>query len=197
MTPYKIPEIRSASRKDGSVITDLGNMIVDVSFPSGIQNPADLEKNINMIPGVVDNGIFSAVATLVLVAVRDGGNIKVMNLEEFLEGLIWLGPRYRYPGGFASIPIWLAPKAVKLLRFNFLMAGLITCPQQANYMKSMRKAMANGLYLNFEESRNQKVGLGSVCSALFTLSFRIGFVKCIKLVRGYFDPKTRELHEQI
>lgn len=26
------------------------------SFPSGIQNPADLEKNINMIPGVVDNG---------------------------------------------------------------------------------------------------------------------------------------------
>ncbi|KAB5511168.1 hypothetical protein DKX38_030176 [Salix brachista] len=83
-----VPEIRSASRKDGSVITDLGNMIVDVSFPSGIQNPADLEKNINMIPGVVDNGIFSAVATLVLVAVRDGGNIKVMNLEEFLEGVI-------------------------------------------------------------------------------------------------------------
>ena len=33
-------------------------------------------------------GIFSAVAMLVLVAVRDGGNIKVMNLEEFLEGVI-------------------------------------------------------------------------------------------------------------
>lgn len=26
------------------------------SFPSGIQSPAELEKNINMIPGVVDNG---------------------------------------------------------------------------------------------------------------------------------------------
>ncbi|KAG6771185.1 hypothetical protein POTOM_022532 [Populus tomentosa] len=82
-----VPEIRSASRKDGSVITDLGNMVVDVSFPSGIQNPAELEKNINMIPGVVDNGIFSAVATIVLVVVRDRGNIKVMNLEEFLEGV--------------------------------------------------------------------------------------------------------------
>lgn len=82
-----VPEIRSASRKDGSVITDLGNMVVDVSFPSGIQNPAELEKNINMIPGVVDNGIFSAVATIVLVVVRDRGNIRVMNLEEFLEGV--------------------------------------------------------------------------------------------------------------
>lgn len=40
-----------------------------------------------MIPGVVDNGIFSAVATIVLVVVRDRGNIKVMNLEEFLEGV--------------------------------------------------------------------------------------------------------------
>ena len=27
-----VPEIRSASRKDGSVITDLGNMIVDVRY---------------------------------------------------------------------------------------------------------------------------------------------------------------------
>lgn len=27
-----VPEIRSASRKDGSVITDLGNMVVDVRY---------------------------------------------------------------------------------------------------------------------------------------------------------------------
>ncbi|XP_050242374.1 uncharacterized protein LOC126691368 [Quercus robur] len=51
-----VPEIRSALRKDGPVITDLGNMIIDVSFLNGIQNPAELEKNINVIPGVVDNG---------------------------------------------------------------------------------------------------------------------------------------------
>ncbi|GMY19531.1 probable ribose-5-phosphate isomerase 3, chloroplastic isoform X2 [Fagus crenata] len=87
-----VPEIRSALRKDGPVITDLGNMIIDVSFPNGIQNPAELEKNINVIPGVVDNGIVSGVATSVLVAVRDGGQVNVMNLEEFVE--VVLGGRY-------------------------------------------------------------------------------------------------------
>uniref|UniRef100_A0A2P2KE32 Uncharacterized protein n=1 Tax=Rhizophora mucronata TaxID=61149 RepID=A0A2P2KE32_RHIMU len=90
-----VPEIRSALRKDGSVITDLGNMVIDVSFPSAIQNPAELEKNINMVPGVVDNGIISGVATFVLVALKDGGNIKVMNLEEFVE--VVLGRRQPNP----------------------------------------------------------------------------------------------------
>lgn len=80
-----VPEIRSALRKDGPVITDLGNMVVDVSFPKGIQNPADLEKCINMIPGVVENGIISGIATSVLVAVQNGDDIVVMELEEFVE----------------------------------------------------------------------------------------------------------------
>ncbi|XP_048333277.1 uncharacterized protein LOC107422427 isoform X2 [Ziziphus jujuba] len=80
-----VPEIRSALRKDGPVITDLGNMIVDVGFPNGIQNPAELEKNINVIPGVVDNGVVTGVATAVLVAFRNGGDVSVMNLEKFVE----------------------------------------------------------------------------------------------------------------
>ncbi|KAK9082009.1 hypothetical protein Syun_030991 [Stephania yunnanensis] len=80
-----IPEIRSALRKDGPVITDLGNMVVDVSFPNGIENPADLEKSINLIPGVVDNGIVSGIATSVLVAIQDGDSVTVMNLEEYVK----------------------------------------------------------------------------------------------------------------
>ncbi|KAJ0042157.1 hypothetical protein Pint_18529 [Pistacia integerrima] len=71
---------------DGPVITDLGNVVVDVCFPNGIQNPFELEKNLNMIPGVVDNVITTGVATVVLVAaVKDGCNVKVMDLEEFIE----------------------------------------------------------------------------------------------------------------
>ncbi|KAF9595021.1 hypothetical protein IFM89_036039 [Coptis chinensis] len=80
-----VPEIRSALRKDGPVITDLGNMIVDVSFPNGIPDPADLEKSINMIPGVVENGIVSGIATSVLVAIQDGDNVTVLDLEEFVK----------------------------------------------------------------------------------------------------------------
>lgn len=33
-------------------------------------------------------GIISGVATFVLVAVKDGGNIKVMNLEEYTEVVV-------------------------------------------------------------------------------------------------------------
>lgn len=42
--------------KDGAIITDLGNMIVDVRFPGGIEDPVALEAAINNIPGVVENG---------------------------------------------------------------------------------------------------------------------------------------------
>ncbi|KAF8403666.1 hypothetical protein HHK36_011770 [Tetracentron sinense] len=80
-----VPEIRSALRKDGPVITDLGNMVVDVSFPNGIPNPAQLENSINMIPGVVENGIVSGIATSVLVAIQDGDNVMVMDLEDYVK----------------------------------------------------------------------------------------------------------------
>ncbi|KAJ6741690.1 RIBOSE-5-PHOSPHATE ISOMERASE [Salix viminalis] len=51
-----VPEIRFTSNDNGPLFTDLGNMVVDVSFPNGIQNPAELEKNIKLLPGVVENG---------------------------------------------------------------------------------------------------------------------------------------------
>ena len=66
------PEIRMAVKKDGPVITDQGNMIVDVQF-GAIENPADLEKTLNNIPGVLENGLFVGVTDLVLIGeVKDG-----------------------------------------------------------------------------------------------------------------------------
>ena len=41
-----------------SFITDHGNQILDV-HDLVISNPKDLEQKINLIPGVVDNGIFA------------------------------------------------------------------------------------------------------------------------------------------
>lgn len=60
------PELRMAIKKDGPVITDQGNMIIDVKFES-IDHPAEMEKTLNVIPGVVDNGLFVNVTDLVLV----------------------------------------------------------------------------------------------------------------------------------
>jgi ribose 5-phosphate isomerase A len=65
------PELRMGVKKDGPVITDQGNMVLDVKF-AGIDNPAELEKTINNIPGVLENGLFVGVANLVLVGELQG-----------------------------------------------------------------------------------------------------------------------------
>ena len=66
------PEVRLAQRKVGPVITDQGHQIIDVWFDD-ISDPAQLEQQINLIPGVVDNGLFVGVADLVLVGELKNG----------------------------------------------------------------------------------------------------------------------------
>jgi len=66
------PELRMGVKKAGPVITDQGNMVIDVKFDT-IDNPAELEKTLNNIPGTLENGIFVGVTDLVLVGeVQDG-----------------------------------------------------------------------------------------------------------------------------
>jgi ribose 5-phosphate isomerase A len=66
------PELRMGVKKAGPVITDQGNMVIDVKFES-IPDPAELEKTLNNIPGVLENGLFVGVADVVLVGeVKDG-----------------------------------------------------------------------------------------------------------------------------
>jgi len=65
-----LPQLRMAERKDGPVVTDNGNFIYDVKFT--INNPKKLEIELNTIPGVVENGIFSQIVDEVIVG-RDNG----------------------------------------------------------------------------------------------------------------------------
>lgn len=82
-----VPEIRAALMKDGAIITDLGHMIVDVRFPGGIEDPVALEKAINNIPGVVENGLFCNITQKVLVATKDGEEITVVELAQFVKSM--------------------------------------------------------------------------------------------------------------
>ena len=59
--------LRMATRKAGPVVTDQGNLILDVLFDGGIKNPRDLEMSINNIPGVLENGLFVDLTDKVLV----------------------------------------------------------------------------------------------------------------------------------
>ena len=65
-----LPQLRMAERKDGPVVTDNGNFIYDVKFT--IKNPKKLEIELNTIPGVVENGIFSQIVDEVIVGREDG-----------------------------------------------------------------------------------------------------------------------------
>ena len=59
--------LRMATKKAGPVVTDQGNLILDVLFDDGIKNPKDIEMMINNIPGVLENGLFVDLTDKVLV----------------------------------------------------------------------------------------------------------------------------------
>ena len=65
---------RVCLRLDGNgrpFVSDNGNHILDAKFES-IENASDLERRIDALPGVVDNGLFIAMAHLVLVQSESG-----------------------------------------------------------------------------------------------------------------------------
>ena len=64
-------ELRIAIRKQGPVITDNGNLIVD-AWPAAAFDAGHCEGDLAAIPGVVENGIFTGCVTDLLVGGADG-----------------------------------------------------------------------------------------------------------------------------
>lgn len=64
-------KIRMGMYKDGPVITDNGNFIVDAKF-TVIESPPHLEIDINTIPGVVENGIFTQMVDKAILGTSNG-----------------------------------------------------------------------------------------------------------------------------
>ncbi|WP_413405490.1 MULTISPECIES: ribose-5-phosphate isomerase RpiA [unclassified Synechococcus] len=75
-------ELRMANRKAGPVVTDQGNLVLDVRFDGGIATPLDLERTINNIPGVLENGLFVNLAHEVLVGEVNDGVAGVRRLDK-------------------------------------------------------------------------------------------------------------------
>lgn len=66
------PQLRMGVKKAGPVVTDQGNLVVDVKFDR-IDHPGELEKTLNNLPGVLENGLFVGVADIIMVGeVKDG-----------------------------------------------------------------------------------------------------------------------------
>ena len=73
------PELRMAVKKAGPVVTDQGNLLLDVRFTE-IPDPARLERDLKMIPGTLENGLFVGLARRVLVASPDQGVPRIREL---------------------------------------------------------------------------------------------------------------------
>jgi ribose 5-phosphate isomerase A len=78
-------ELRMAQRKAGPVVTDQGNLVLDVTMNGGISDPAALESTVNNIPGVLENGLFVDLVDEVLVGEITDGSAGVRSLEKRLS----------------------------------------------------------------------------------------------------------------
>jgi ribose 5-phosphate isomerase A len=63
--------LREAVRKAGPVITEHGNLLLDLRYQSPV-DPSVLENELNHIPGVVENGFFTRLPPRVFVGRADG-----------------------------------------------------------------------------------------------------------------------------
>lgn len=73
-------ELRMGVKKAGPVVTDEGNLVLDLKFES-IDDPGALEKAINNLPGVLENGLFVGVADVILVGEIVDGQPKVRTID--------------------------------------------------------------------------------------------------------------------
>jgi ribose 5-phosphate isomerase A len=69
------PTLRTAERKDGPVVTDNGNLVLDCEF-GAITDPADLAADLAEFPGVVEHGLFVGMADEIHVGSEDGVQIE-------------------------------------------------------------------------------------------------------------------------
>lgn len=68
--------LRESGGKVGPVITDNGNFILDADFGK-LENPSRLDRQLKMLPGLVETGLFLKMADRVYVG-RGDGNVDVL-----------------------------------------------------------------------------------------------------------------------
>lgn len=62
----------SLRKREGTpFVTDNGNYILDLKFER-IENPRELDRELNHIPGIIENGLFLQMASLAIVAKKSG-----------------------------------------------------------------------------------------------------------------------------
>ena len=76
-----VVKLRMASKKAGPVVTDQGNLVLDILFEGGINDPKRIESKLNNIPGVLENGLFVDLTDEVLVGKIENEEVKAYQLQ--------------------------------------------------------------------------------------------------------------------
>ncbi|MEM1950070.1 MAG: ribose-5-phosphate isomerase RpiA [Candidatus Caldarchaeum sp.] len=66
-----VPVLRTSTGKNGPVVTDNGNYILDVAF-GVVEDPAGLNSGLRRIPGVLETGLFVDLADKVIIVQEKG-----------------------------------------------------------------------------------------------------------------------------
>ncbi|MFW5939235.1 MAG: ribose-5-phosphate isomerase RpiA [Halolamina sp.] len=69
------PTLRAAERKDGPVVTDNGNLVLDCAFGE-ISDPNGLARTLSATPGVVEHGLFVGLADEIHVGGDEGVEVR-------------------------------------------------------------------------------------------------------------------------
>ncbi|MXV61578.1 ribose-5-phosphate isomerase RpiA [Natronorubrum sp. JWXQ-INN-674] len=69
------PSLRDATRKDGPVVTDNGNLVLDCAFGS-IDDPDALATVLSGLPGVLEHGLFVGLADATYVGRENGVDVR-------------------------------------------------------------------------------------------------------------------------
>lgn len=84
VVPFALGPVRHRLEQRGFVVTerqgdggvrydtDNGNLIVDARFPGGVEDPAVLDVDLALLPGVAEHGLFIDMATEALLGDTDG-----------------------------------------------------------------------------------------------------------------------------
>lgn len=77
------PVIREGVKKDGPVITDNGNFVVDCTFPP-IAHPERLEAALDGIPGVIGSGLFCGLVARTTVIVGSPKKVNILSSADII-----------------------------------------------------------------------------------------------------------------
>jgi ribose 5-phosphate isomerase A len=78
-----VPVIREAVRKDGPVITDNGNFMVDCRFKD-MKTPEKLEAELAAIPGVIESGLFCGFVKKTTVIIGGRKKVKILSSADIV-----------------------------------------------------------------------------------------------------------------